>query len=267
MALRGKIAIVTGASSGIGRATALELARRGVDLAIAARRADELESLAVECRALGVRCEPIPTDVRQRDDCFRLVGRATAALGAVDILVNNAGYAIFEGIERAQPEDLDGMMETNYFGSVHCTQAALPSMLERGRGSIVTVASIAGLMGFFRMGGYCATKFALVGFFESLRDEVIDRGVRVSLVCPGTTETDFFLAAERGKMPAANRLILAIPPEAVARAVVRAVERGSYRIILPFGAALFIKFKELFPRTAHLLMRNASKGIERNRAR
>ena len=118
-------------------------------------------------------------------------------------------------------------------------------------------------MGFFRMGGYCATKFALIGMSESLRDEVYATGVRVSLVCPGTTDTGFFEFAEKGKMPSASRLVLAISPEKVARAIVRAVERGSYRIVVPFTAAVFMKFKELFPRTAHFLMRNVSTALER----
>ncbi|MEO5510534.1 MAG: SDR family NAD(P)-dependent oxidoreductase, partial [Longimicrobiales bacterium] len=186
------------------------------------------------------------------------------AIGAVDILVNNAGFAIFDEVESARSEDLESMMMTNYFGALHMSRALLPSMIPRGSGAIVNVASIAGIMGFFRMGGYCASKFALVGLSEALRDEVHASGVRVSLVCPGTVETEFFLLAEKGKMPLASRLVLAISPQRVARAIVRAVERGSYRIVVPWTAAIFMKFKELFPRTAHFLMRNVSAAIERN---
>ena len=113
------------------------------------------------------------------------------------------------------------------------------------------------------MGGYCATKFAVIGFTEALRDEVIGHGIRVSLICPGTTETDFFRKAERGKIPGASRLILAIPPARVARAVRAAVERGSYRTVLPVGAAAYMRLKEMFPRTAHLLMRRVSAVVER----
>src|SRR5687768_12215715 len=118
------------------------------------------------------------------------------------------------------------MMDTNYFGTVNCTQAVLPQMLARGEGTIVNVASIAGIMGYARMGGYCATKFAIIGMTEALRDEVMDKGVRVALVCPGTTETEFFVKAERGKMPGASRLILASPAERVARAICDAAEDG-----------------------------------------
>jgi uncharacterized protein len=250
--------IVTGASSGIGRAAALEFARRGANLVIAARRAGPLEEVTRECRALGVKCTPVVADVTKREDCERIV----AAGGNVDVLVNNAGFAVFDAIENAKPEDLEAMMQTNYFGTVWCTQAVLPQMLARGEGTIVNVSSIAGIMGYARMGGYCATKFAIIGFSEALRDEVIGRGVRVALVCPGTTNTEFFVKAERGKMPGASRLILAVKPERIARAIARAAEDGKYRRILPPFAALYMRLKELFPRTAHFLMRRVSALME-----
>jgi len=128
--------------------------------------------------------------------------------------------------------------------------------------SIVNVSSIAGIMGYARMGGYCATKFAIIGFSEALRDEVLGRGVRVALVCPGTTDTEFFVKAERGKMPGASRLILAVKPERVARAIAAAAEDGKYRRILPPFAALYMRLKELFPRLAHFLMRRVSALME-----
>jgi uncharacterized protein len=265
MNLRGKTAVVTGASSGIGRAVALELAGAGCNLALAARRSEELVAAAAECSCRGVRAIAVTTDVTSEHDCAELVARAEREIGPVDILVNNAGFAIFDPIESAATADLESMMKTNYFGALYCTRAVLPSMIARARGSIINVASIAGIMGYERMGGYCATKFALIGLSEALRDEVMSRGLRVSLVCPGTTETPFFEKAERGKMPGASRLILAVSPERVARAVRRAAENGSVRIIVPASAAAFMKLKEMFPRTAHFLMRNLSAVIERNR--
>ena len=258
--LEGKTAVVTGASSGIGRAAALELARRGANVVLAARRADRLEAAVRECEALGVRATAVVADVTSRDDCRRLIESA----GDVDILVNNAGFAVFDAIEAAKPEDLEAMMETNYFGTVWCTQAALPRMLARGAGTIVNVSSIAGIMGYARMGGYCATKFAIVGFTEALRDEVIGRGVRVALVCPGTTDSEFFTRAERGKMPGASRLIPAVKPERVGRAIADAAEDGHYRRIVPVAAALYMRMKEMFPRFAHLLMRRVSAMLEKD---
>src|SRR5579884_4124896 len=257
--LSGKHAVITGASSGIGRAAAFEFAARGANLTIAARRGEQLDAVARLCRDRGVQCTSIVADVSSRTDCKRLIDSA----GAVDILVNNAGFAVFDAIENANPDDLEAMMRSNYLGAVWCTQAVLPQMLARGSGTIVNVASIAGLMGYARMGGYCATKFAMIGFTEALRDEVIGRGVRVAMVCPGTTETNFFEKAERGKMPAASRLILAIEPERVAKAICDAAIDGRYRRILPFTAAIYMRFKEVSPRLAHVFMRRVSTLLEK----
>ena len=260
-----KVVLVTGASSGIGRSAARELARRGYDVALAARRIEPLEAVAAECRARGARAVAIPADVSLRDDCKRLIETAERELGPLDVLVNNAGFAIFDAIETATATDLESMMQTNYFGTVWCTQAVLPGMLARGRGTIVNVASIAGIMGYARMGGYCATKFAVIGFSEALRDEVIGRGVRVAVVCPGTTDTDFFVKAERGKMPGASRLILAVKPEHVARVIADAAEGGRFRRIVPWTAAVYMKFKEMFPGAAHAVFRRASSMLEKKR--
>jgi len=259
-ALEKKTVVVTGASSGIGRAAALEFARRGANLVLAARRQELLDEVAAACRNLGVECRTVVTDVTLRSDCEHLIDVA----GKVDVLVNNAGFAIFDPFESAKPDDLEAMMQTNYFGAVWCAQAVLPQMLARRSGTIVNVASIAGIMGYARMGGYCATKFALMGFSETLRDEVLGRGVRVAMVCPGTVETQFFVKAERGMMPGASRLILAIKPEHVARVIVKSAEDGKYRRILPVGAALFMRLKEAFPRFAHLLMRRVSSVVEKH---
>jgi short-subunit dehydrogenase len=259
MNLKGKTVVVTGASSGIGRAVALEMARRGANVVLGARRTDRLEIVAAECGALGVTATAVAADVTRPEDCRRLISEA----GRVDVLVNNAGFATFDSVAEANAGELRSMMDTNYFGTVNCIQAVLPQMLERGDGSIVNVASICGIMGYARMGGYCATKFAIVGMTEALRDEVIGRGVRVALVCPGTTDTEFFVKAEKGKMPGASRLILAVKPQRVARAVCDAAEDGRYRRILPLFAAMYMRLKEMFPRFAHLLMRRVSAVLER----
>jgi len=259
MKIKGKTVVITGASSGICRPPAIEFARRGANVVLAARRTAQLDETAGTCRRFGVNATAIGTDVTKRADCVALIAKA----GNVDVLVNNAGFATFDTIESAQAEDFEAMMNTNYLGTVHCTQAVLPQMLTRQRGAIVIVSSIAGLMGYARMGGYCATKFALVGFAEALRDEVMSRGLQVALVCPGTTDTEFFVKAERGKIPGASRLIITLSPERVARAICDSAEDGRYRRIVPFGAAAFMRLKEFFPRLAHALFRRVSSVMER----
>lgn len=262
---RGKVVIVTGASSGIGAAAAEEFARAGANLVIAARNLEPLEAIAERCRKFGVRVRAVAADVRIREQCLALADVARGEFGRIDILVNNAGFAIFDEVAQADSADMERMMQTNYFGTVYCTKGVLPIMLEQRSGAIVNVASIAGIMGFAGMSGYCATKAAVVAFTEALYDEMKERGIAVSLVCPGTTRTNFFVTAEKGKMPAASRLILAIPPQRVARAIVRAARNGSYRTIVPTTAAVFMKFKEIFPRTAHMGMRRVSKLIAREK--
>jgi uncharacterized protein len=259
MNLTGKNVVITGASSGIGRATALEMARRGAHVILAARRIEPLAEVAAACQKLGVRATAVPTDVTDREQCLRLIDAA----GQVDVLVNNAGFAIFGAAATADPAELRAMMDTNYFGAVYCTQAVLPQMLARRAGTIVNVGSIAGIMGYASMSGYCATKFALAGYTEAVRAEVLSSGVRVALICPGTTETAFFEKAERSKMPGASRLTASVQPEHVARTVCDAAEDGSYRRILPRLAAIYMRFKEIFPRTAHTLFRRVSALLER----
>ncbi|MFN2443336.1 MAG: SDR family NAD(P)-dependent oxidoreductase [Thermoanaerobaculia bacterium] len=261
---RNRHVLLTGASSGIGRATALALAGRGARLSIAARRANELEQVAARCRDLGAECVAIPADISSREECRRLAAEAEERFGPVEILINNAGFAIFDPISEARPGDLESMMATNYFGTLWCTQAVLGGMIRRGEGAIVNVGSIAGIMGFARMGGYSATKFAVAGLTEALRSETMRHGIRVSLVSPGTTATDFFVTAEKGKMPGASRLMLAIPPEKVARKILAAIERGDRRRIVPLGARLFMRFKEIAPGPAHFLMSHVSSWIDRS---
>jgi hypothetical protein len=256
--LHGKTVVITGASSGIGRAAALEFARRGADVVLAARRREKLEEVAAACRTIGVKATVVVTDVSVQQDCERLI----AAVPRVDILVSNAGFGIYDPIERAGVQDLESMMQTNYFGAVYCTHAVLPQMLERRGGAIVIVSSITGIMGFASMGGYCASKFALNGFAEALRSEVLGRGVTVSMICPATTDTDFFQTAERDKMPGASRMMLAMKPEKVARAICEAAADGRYRRILPLFAHVFMRLKEIFPRAAHVLMRRVSALME-----
>lgn len=263
MKLEGRTAVVTGASSGIGKAIALELARRGCHVALAARRADRLADTASECRRYPIDVFVRRTDVSSPDDCHGLIDEVEEQFAPVDILVNNAGFALLDRIDAADGEDARRMIETNFFGTFHCIQAQLPYMLSRGTGTIVNMSSITGLMGNAGMGMYGATKFAVTGMTEALRDEVIDRGINVVLICPGTTESEFFLYAERGKIPAASRLVRGLEPEDVARATCRAIERDSYRTIIPLTARLYIRFKEIAPRSAHWLMRKVSALLER----
>jgi NAD(P)-dependent dehydrogenase (short-subunit alcohol dehydrogenase family) len=185
--LDGTVAIVTGASSGIGAATALELGRRGAGLALAARRATELEAQADAVRAAGGEAVAIPTDVSDPAQVTRLVERATDAFGRVDVLVNNAGAGWFRALASSPPEELTRLLEVNLLGPILLTRAVLPGMLERRRGSVICVGSLSGRVAMEPV--YSAGKYGLRGFSLALRRQLAGSGVSVSLVSPGNIDT------------------------------------------------------------------------------
>lgn len=183
------VVVVTGASEGIGRELALRLAGQGAWLALAARDAVKLNAVAAECRARGGRAVAVPTDVADAAQCRALIDRTVAEFGRMDTLVNNAGismWARFDEVTDLAP--FERMMQVNYFGSVYCTHAALPH-LKRTRGRIVGVSSLTGRAGVPTRSGYAATKHAMAGFFDSLRIELADDGVTVTMVYPGFVST------------------------------------------------------------------------------
>jgi len=180
----GKTIVVTGASSGIGRALCLALAPQKPRLVLAARDAVRLEEAAAQCRALGAETLVVPTDVTVIEDARKLIERTLEAFGAVDVLVNNAGIGMLARFDEVQDLGLyDRLMKVNYLGCVHPTYFALPH-LKRARGQIVVMASLAGLTGVPTRTGYAASKHAVFGFFDSLRIELEGTGVSVTIVAP-----------------------------------------------------------------------------------
>lgn len=181
--------IITGASSGIGRELARQLAAQGANLALAARQADKLEELAQACRAQGAQALPIPTDVTDPEQCRALVERAAAAFGGVDVLINNAGITMWARLDEVSDVSIfEKIIRTNYLGSVYCTYYALPH-LKRSRGRIVGISSLTGKAGVPTRTGYSASKHAMVGFFDSLRVELAGTGVSVTMIYPGFIDT------------------------------------------------------------------------------
>jgi 3-oxoacyl-[acyl-carrier protein] reductase len=178
------VALITGATRGIGRAIALRLARTHEIIGVG-RSAPHLQDLATEIAALGGRCQAIPVDLRRGDAIATALGGVE-----VDALVNNAGVMHKKPIDQLTPDEWHEMVDVNYNALFHVTRVVLPGMLRRGNGHIVNIASIAGRSAFVGGAGYASTKHAVMGFSESLMLEVRDRGVRVSVVCPGSVATD-----------------------------------------------------------------------------
>jgi NADP-dependent 3-hydroxy acid dehydrogenase YdfG len=188
---RDKVVIITGASSGIGEALACHLARAGACLALAARSAERLETVAAECRRLGAKAVSVPTDVSDEGQCKALVVSALTTYGRIDALVNNAGFAV--GAEFASLPSLALFVEvlnTNFLGSVYCTHYALPH-LKQTRGRIVAVSSVAARIPFPYYSSYTASKYAMAGFFDVIRMELDDSGVSVTTIYPDFVATRF----------------------------------------------------------------------------
>lgn len=185
--LAGEVAIVTGASSGIGAATARELGRRGATVVLAARRADKLEAQARAIREVGTEAIVIPTNVADASDVTMLVERTLDAFGQVDVLVNNAGASWLRPLASSQPDQIVNLVQVNLLGAMLLTHAVLPGMLKRRRGAIISVGSLSGRVAMEPL--YSATKYGLRGFSLALRRQVAGTGVSVSLVSPGNIDT------------------------------------------------------------------------------
>jgi len=233
---QGLRALVTGASSGIGRLLALRLAERGARVALLARRAEELDRVATEIAERGGEAVVLPCDVADPRAVELAATRAREKLGGVDLLVNNAGYGGHHRFLEWDVADIEQMMRVNYLGAVYCTKALLPQMIERGRGWIVFMASIAGKIGMPDETAYSATKFAMIGLAEGLGIEVEDAGVHVLTVCPGAVRTPFFRPADLARMaPRTHRAMIA--SEAVVDATLSALARGKREVTVPRGYA------------------------------
>jgi NADP-dependent 3-hydroxy acid dehydrogenase YdfG len=219
--LEGKVALVTGASRGIGAAVARALAERGARLALASRSGDDLRLEGVVAR----RC-----DVRRAADLERIVAEATERFGRLDVLVANAGVGAYGPFLELEPEHLEEMIDVNVKGTLYAVRAALPHLLESPEADIVTIASEAGRRGLPLEAVYCASKFAQVGFTRALDHELRDQGVRCTNICPGGVATDF--AMGRGRTPDMPELEGMMTSEDVAEVVVFALTRPrSHRIL------------------------------------
>ena len=224
--LQGQVAIVTGASAGIGRATARALARRGVTVVLAARRLDRLQALAGEIAAAGGRASAVSTDVSVEGDVQALVSRTVDAHGRLDVVVCNAGFGLEGTLEMHTTEMMRRLFDVNYMGTFFAARAALPVFRRAGRGHLIVVSSIVGRRGAPYVSGYTATKCAQVGLVESLRAELAGSPIHVSGIYPVSTETEFsavmHVAADWETQPAGGPHQSA---ETVANAIVRCVRR------------------------------------------
>jgi clavulanate-9-aldehyde reductase len=224
--LSNQVVAITGASSGIGEATALECARAGAAVALAARRKDRIDALAARITEQGGRALAVATDVGREADARAFIERAQEELGRLDVLVNNAGVMLLGPIAGADTEEWRRMVEANVYGVLYCTHAALPLMLAQGAGHIVNVSSVAGRFARAGSGVYNLTKFGVGAFSEALRQETAPLGLRVTLIEPGAVATELAEHNRPEVIDAMRKMFADVTPLAaddIARAILYAL--------------------------------------------
>lgn len=255
--LRGRIAVVTGAAGGIGRCIALALAHEGMDLVLADVNDPGSRRVAQEVEALGRRALCVTTDVRTRAAFERLLSETLTAFGSCHLLVNNAGVFHAGSVLDSRDEQWERVIAINLWGVIHGSRVFARHFVSQGEGHVVNVASGAGLMGTPGMTAYSASKFGVVGFSETLRWEVAERGVGVTVACPGVVRTDIGRAQGVGleHIDLDSLLRFAPEPEPLARKIVRAIRRDSPRVFYGFEAHLFVLLRLVPYRIADTLGR------------
>jgi len=260
MDFKNKVVLITGASSGIGKSCAEEFARRGANLVLAARQYVTLCELTAELeKKYGVKAIAVQVDVTKEEDCEHLVKQALTTFGSIDIMVNNAGISMRALFNELDLSVLKNLMDVNFWGTVYCTKYALPEILKT-KGSIIGVSSIAGYRGLPGRTGYSASKFAMNGFMEALRTELLNTGVHVMVACPGFTTSNIRVAAlakdgsshgetsmEEGKM---------MSSEEVAKNIVNGIASRKRTLVMTVQGKLTVWINKLLPALADKLVFN-----------
>jgi short-subunit dehydrogenase len=245
-----KVVIVTGASSGIGRATALEFARQGSKVVLAARSEDKLKELQAEINSMGSEVLACITDVSVEEDCRILVEKTVEHFGTVHILINNAGISMRALFEDVDISVLKRLMDVNFWGTVYCTRYALPYIVAN-RGSIVGVSSTAGFHGLPGRTGYSASKFAIHGFLETVRIEYLKEKLHVMIIAPGFTASEVRKHAlladgrEQGNSPREEKNMMS--PEHVARWVLKGIRKRKRNKIMTWTGRLSALLQRIIP--------------------
>ncbi len=263
--LKDRVALVTGAASGIGRAISLNLASEGVDVVIADVNEDGLRDTAEEIKSLGRRALPVRADISKREEVEELCQQALKEFGQVDILINNAGVALYAALEETDLSDWEWIMGINLWGPIYTVHYLLPRMIERKTGYIVNISSWAGLLGQPGNGAYSATKFGVVGLSEVLRIELERHGIGVTVVCPGVVRTNIFKSLRLKGFSQDVRKIppfVGITPERIAKRITRAIKKNRAQVITGIGKFGY-GLKRLSPTLARQIGRGGLKVFDK----
>lgn len=252
--LKGKRVLITGASSGIGRDLAVQLAAAGAELVIAARRKEKLAELESEINTAGGVALVSVADVTMDEDRQQLLAQCQNQLGGLDILINNAGVGAMGRFDEADPQRLRQVFEVNFFALAELTREALPMLKNGDDALIVNISSVLGHRGAPLKSEYSASKFAVHGFSDAIRAELAGDGVEVLLVSPSTTDSEFFDAAIEDDTKKDWKKRGAMSPEAVAAKTIRAMRKRRHEIILTFGGRILVWLDRMIPGLANRIM-------------
>lgn len=251
-----QVVVVTGASSGIGRAAALAFAREGAETVLLSRSREKLEAVADEIRALGADVFVAPADVVDKEQVDAAVARVLEHYGRIDVLFNNAGKSDVGPTDA--PEFVDGvreMFDIDYLGTVRVTQAVVPAMRRQGAGQILNMSSVMGRKAFAKFGGYASVMHAIIGYTDALRQELRQDGIDVSVILPSLTQTPLLSSVQSEDMPPPFRRLTPIHVDDVADAAVRGLARRKSRIAVPWQPRLLMFAQAVSPRVGDLFVR------------
>lgn len=231
MDFKNKVVVITGASSGIGKATAEKFAKKGSNIVMVGRREEKILQLEKTLSKYKISTLVCKCNVSEKSQVKEMSDIVLERFGKIDILVNNAGFGIYGTVLELSIEEIEAQMITNYFGTVYCIKNFLPSMLGQNSGHIVNVASLGASFGLPGMASYCASKFAMLGFSEALHHELKDTGVGVTVVSPIMVKTNFFDHPSFDTMP--KNFKRALSPETVAEAIIKASDSSKLELVIP----------------------------------
>ena len=252
--LKNKVVLITGASSGIGRCIASDFSQFGLkSLILIARKMDRLNDSIVSMKERDFDILPLSCDVSNKEEVKRVGNLILEQYGYIDVLINNAGIGIFGKVEKTSIEEIEKVSFTNYFGMIYFTKIFLDSMIRRNSGHIINIASLAASFGIPGMAAYCGSKFAMLGFSESLHRELRKTSVKISVISPIGVKTNFFNNEYfNNKIPMKYML----NPETVSKAVLNSLTSDSFQIFVPTLAGLSVPFKGCFPAIVDSIIEN-----------